>query len=728
MLTVEHLEDRLVPVTWGNPWPDATHLTLSLAKDNTSIAGSPSTLFKTLDARAARSVWQRELLRAWQTWAVNANVNVGLVADGGQAFGTDGLPQGDPRFGDIRVGAHPLPPDVGANTDPFDPTAGTWSGDVRLNSSTSFSVAGGPGQVDLYTALLQEAGHSLGINNSADPASPMYEFYQGPRTGLTGGDVANLQSLYGARTLDKLDGNAGHTSFGTALGLNLLKSPDGSLGVTTDGDLSSPNEVSVYKVSAPLTLGGLSFRLQTSGLSLLTAKVTVYDSSQRVVGSAAATDPTNGDLVVTVPSALPLSTYYVKVQGNSPDVFGIGSYRLSVASLPLVNTLTSTVNGLVGTVNNVLQNVDLHTNDSMLTATLLPPLTQTSSRFSYAYKASIGDKTDVDFYRVRAGVGGVMSVMVWGTDPGGLLPRATVYDARGNLVSTQVLTNENGQYVLQATGAVAGSDYFVKVAAADPAGTHNVGNYFLAVQFGGQAVQLDTFTQGTLNQAKPQDVGTLTVTMSNQYHFLLSGSATDPSLAAAVRMTIYDQQGNEVATAVAHNGETVSLTTTLDEGTYTVRFVAATADGSPLPNFNYVWQGIRLSDPIGPQAEDPSQSPPPPSGSTSGSSSGTTSGSASTSGSTSGSASGSSSGSASGTTSGRSTGSTSGTTSSSSSGTTSPSGTTSGSSSGTSSGSSSGTSSGTGSASPSSGGTYYYSPRGSYTPPPNDPYGSPYSS
>ena len=34
---LETLEDRTVPVTWGNPWPDALHLTLSFAPDGTNI-------------------------------------------------------------------------------------------------------------------------------------------------------------------------------------------------------------------------------------------------------------------------------------------------------------------------------------------------------------------------------------------------------------------------------------------------------------------------------------------------------------------------------------------------------------------------------------------------------------------------------------------------------------------------------------------------------------------
>src|SRR6266566_2601865 len=102
MLQVETLEDRCTPATWGNPWPDAAHLTLSFAPDSTPVGNAASSLSKLLAAYPAGD-WQLAALRGFQTWAVNANINVNLTADGGQAFGTDGAPQGDTRFGDIRL-------------------------------------------------------------------------------------------------------------------------------------------------------------------------------------------------------------------------------------------------------------------------------------------------------------------------------------------------------------------------------------------------------------------------------------------------------------------------------------------------------------------------------------------------------------------------------------------------------------------------------------------------
>src|SRR5437667_146496 len=95
-MTVEMLEDRNLLSVWGMAWPNASHLTASFVPDGTDVNGSPSALYQSLGSQA--STWQTEVLRALQTWAVHANLNIGLVADGGQALGTPGLLQGDANF------------------------------------------------------------------------------------------------------------------------------------------------------------------------------------------------------------------------------------------------------------------------------------------------------------------------------------------------------------------------------------------------------------------------------------------------------------------------------------------------------------------------------------------------------------------------------------------------------------------------------------------------------
>src|SRR5436305_7975497 len=84
---LETLEERTTPALSGVPWSDPAHLTLSFAPDGTAVAGHQSSLFATLNGQMSTAAWQEAVLRAFQTWAVNANINFGVVPDNGLAFG-----------------------------------------------------------------------------------------------------------------------------------------------------------------------------------------------------------------------------------------------------------------------------------------------------------------------------------------------------------------------------------------------------------------------------------------------------------------------------------------------------------------------------------------------------------------------------------------------------------------------------------------------------------------
>src|SRR5262249_9217940 len=86
---VERLEERDVPAVFGVPWLDGSNLTLSFAPDGTSVLGDSSVLSQSL-APLGDSTAKLEILRAFQTWVEQANVNIGLIPDGGQAFGANG--------------------------------------------------------------------------------------------------------------------------------------------------------------------------------------------------------------------------------------------------------------------------------------------------------------------------------------------------------------------------------------------------------------------------------------------------------------------------------------------------------------------------------------------------------------------------------------------------------------------------------------------------------------
>src|SRR5947209_311797 len=118
-LSMIALEDRSLPTTFGIPWPDPGHMTLSFVPEQAATPYGPNQLTATLQQAPPSASWQREVLRAFQTWASYANINVGLVTDGGQPVGTVGAVQGDPRFGDVRIAADPLSSDLVASAAPF---------------------------------------------------------------------------------------------------------------------------------------------------------------------------------------------------------------------------------------------------------------------------------------------------------------------------------------------------------------------------------------------------------------------------------------------------------------------------------------------------------------------------------------------------------------------------------------------------------------------------------
>src|SRR5271170_7708393 len=137
---LETLEGRiLLYSTLGDMWTYDSRITYSFMPDGTSVGGVPSALFSTLNAVAPTATWEAQFEQAASLWETAANVNLALVPDGGEPVGTNGDQQDDPRFGDIRIGAVPLPSDVLAETFlPPPVNGGTDAGDILFNSTATW--------------------------------------------------------------------------------------------------------------------------------------------------------------------------------------------------------------------------------------------------------------------------------------------------------------------------------------------------------------------------------------------------------------------------------------------------------------------------------------------------------------------------------------------------------------------------------------------------------------
>ncbi len=595
-LVLEVLEDRLAPATWGISWPNPGHMSLSFVPDGTGVDNGQSSLFQALNGTMSTSAWQLEILRAFQSWAVNADINIGVISDGGQALGASGAVQGDSRFGDVRLARAPqLSADEVATASPFDLSGTTWGGDVVLGTLYNFGIGDVVGQYDLFTVLAHESGHVFGLDhNSTDANSVMTAGYS-YKTGLSASDIANLQAIYGARSAEAVDNG----SFSSAL--NLLY-PDEA---PVTGDIGTLTDVDFYSFTTPAS-GGTSFtvHIQAAGLSLLVSSVTVFDAAHNVVGFGAASSALSNDVTVQIDNAQPGAVYYVQVAGATGSVFGIGSYEL-LTQFPNSTTPGDPSGGTAG-----------GSNHSFDTAQLLTEIEMTSNSQGFTYDAAgTVALNQGSFYRVTAPtlpVAGaeMLTVTAASTDANGLRPYITVFDVTHNPLTSTVINNGDGTYTVQLAGVAAGADYYVEVSALDGA-AQNVGSFSLAAQFNNaEATTFSHLASATLSAATFVGYKSLTVEQSQLVQFSLSADIGAPTVNSAVRMTIYDEFNNEVTTMVAYAGQPLSTDFVfLSAGTYTVRFNAATQTGELLPDLAWTLEARRINDPIGPVPIDPTQSP-----------------------------------------------------------------------------------------------------------------------
>ena len=459
---LEHLERRDVPATWGIAWPEAQHLTLSFVPDGTSAQGQSSQLFQKLDAQLGAGKWESSILNAFQTWAENSNINIGQVADGGQPLGTAGAAQGDPRFGDIRVSAIPLPSSVAAITAPYDPSTGTFSGDVILNSNDNFSTQSGH---DLFTVALHEAGHVYGFADSSDRTSFMYDVYQGPQTTLSSAAISALQGLYGGpRNIAATDAmtvsdDADHPTDITPLIVN-------SAGpIPISGDLNSTSGANYYQIKAPTATVapfGVDFQVTTAGISQLIPRITITDENGDVVAGAAASSAADGGVAVHLASFVPGQVYEIRIDGPTADLHSVGSYTMAVSP----TALASLINVNTGK------------------ATPLPTkATPTVPALTASAQIASGKQVDSYSFTTPSSVVNGVTVRVQAYGIGLVAPQVSVYTPQGMLVGQGSAADPtNPAMTVHLTTALPNTGYVIRVTSGI-VNTYQFGTYQVSVSY-----------------------------------------------------------------------------------------------------------------------------------------------------------------------------------------------------------------------------------------------------
>jgi hypothetical protein len=357
--SVEALESRLTPYSaTGNAWLHPELVTISFVPDGTALAQGPnglitSNLFSTFNALFNNNTagWQGIILKAAQSWAAQTNLNFALVGDDGSDAGSGLYQQGASNIGDIRIGGYAFDGCNWVGSTFYPQSANNYSvaGDVAFNTSYHFAV----GQTyDLYTVAAHEIGHALGLDQSTSAAAVMYASYTNAHTGLGSDDVAGIRAIYSngnARSPDAYNTGTSNGNFANASTITSAISATSRTAVVNNLDITTAGQVEYFKFTAPAgSASTMNIKVQSSGLSLLSPKVTVYAANQTtVLGSASGAGQYGTTLTVGHVAVTAGATYYVKVQGADTTVFGTGRYALELnlgtgadptASLPNTQT------------------------------------------------------------------------------------------------------------------------------------------------------------------------------------------------------------------------------------------------------------------------------------------------------------------------------------------------------------------------------------------------------
>ena len=631
-LRCEPLEERTLLSVAGAAWGNAAHLTLSFAPDGTDVAGQSSDLFTTFDNGPDAATWQQAILTAFQSWAVHANVDVGLAADGGQPLGTPGPTQQDERFGDVRIAAMTLAPDVMAISVGHDDfSTGTWSGDVLFNTGAAF----GPGNI--FSVALHEAGHVLGLGHSDDPSSPMHVHGPSSAVAPTGDDIALLQSLYGQRVPDPNEQNDAATNNDTEADATELVSghiaggDEGTAPAIVYGDVTTTGDVDFFALQGLSDYAGpITFQVRSDGISLLAFRLSVLDHNGQLIEQAAVSGLAGGEAAIRIPQNDPDETYFVKVQSARSDVHGVGGYSLA-AAFDDVNQLDEAaidrfaggdfrlldreqLQQLIQVGAGAAYNDDAHTNDEPGFETELGTTAGYAESTRYDAVGGISDATDVDLYKFQSpdaapGEPLALTAAVRSLEAGGLMPRVTVFDEDRNPVSTHVLVNGGGRFTAQLAGAEPDKEYFVRVDDAGVEGLFDTGNYALTVSFGGTAAQTELFAAGSLDDAEPIASHTLHVGETGLFHLAMQAAETPVDAPTVVAAWLIDAGGHSRVRLASRPGETRTVDgVLLTPGTYRLD-VAVASFASPLPAIGYTILGALVSDPFGVDPEDPTGDP-----------------------------------------------------------------------------------------------------------------------
>jgi Matrixin len=639
-LAVESLEDRRLMANFGTPWPDARSLAVSFPTDQAAVGAYRNGAREVLDQVTDRLQWQEAALRAFQTWAVQANINVGLVPDRGDDFGAVGLSTNDPRFGEFRIGAFPQVRTL-ANALPYQQIAGTWSGDVLLNTHTNFFLADlnstspiqvpspnekGPA-VEMFSVLLHEAGNALGLADNSIAGAVMNGTYSGPNTRLKSSDITAIRSLYGTRR--DIYETISNNSPGRATPILSPAGFNGSTPLSVNGSLNTMSDVDFYRIIPLPGKDKVSIRLWASGISLVKANLEVLDRFGNKLADVKADSIFENNLQLDIGSLQDHPSLVIRVARNTSDVFAIGDYRLDIdyrdSSLqpalkpPAHDADAEDEDDSVVDYVSVdelfdqfgLVDTEVNLNDTLVTATPLTTTTGFLEGSRYELTSALASTADRDLWSFQAPsvASPTLSISV---DPvtSRIAPLDVILlNGTGDRIASKLTRKADGGLSLVVANPVAGERYVLLVRS--PSGTTVApGNYVATINFATDpASQLRTVYSGDVTSVAP-NLSKLTTYKTQLFRFDLSSQSVSND--TGVQLSIQDARtGAIVASMASANGIARTEYIWLGAGEYILRAIrrvraANTATAS------FTLRADAISDDQGPLPLDPTQPRPTP--------------------------------------------------------------------------------------------------------------------
>lgn len=350
LLDWQPLESRVTPYSAsGNLWPQAQLIKVSFVPDGTNFNGYTSNLISSFNSKfGSATTWQNLIKKAAQYWAQQTNINFEFVADSGAAIGSGNYQQGDPSFGDIRIGGYNFG-NTNLATAFLPPAINNYSiaGDFAFNTSQTFKN----GQTyDLFTVASHEFGHALGLYHGTT-SSIMASAYPGTKTALTTDDISGIRSIYSAgaaRSKDAYDAVATNETSSTATNITSTINATSKTALITNLDLSTSTDIDWYKFTAPAgSATTLKATVRSLGFSQMDPKLEIYGPTVKVLKSVNA--GTYGATLTATATIAAGSVYYVKVfSADAIAAFKTGKYALTLnmgtgpdPTIPLPNTTVS---------------------------------------------------------------------------------------------------------------------------------------------------------------------------------------------------------------------------------------------------------------------------------------------------------------------------------------------------------------------------------------------------